>query len=105
MEERSFVRGALARLGKRAGTPTPQAGGVGSGQRKRLPSRSTVPTDDPAWNRNEYTEEIRHGPDGGVTPGTVHETYGAGQPGRLSGRKIRLRGPASRGLQGRPLSK
>ena len=30
--------------------------------------------------------------DGRVTPGTVHEAYGAGQPGRLSGQKIRLRG-------------
>ena len=47
---------------------------------------------------------IGRGPDGGVTPGTVHETYGAGQPGKLSRRKIRLSGPASRGRQGRPLS-
>ena len=38
---------------------------------------------------SEYTEEIRHWLDGGVTPGMVHEAYGAGQSGRLSGQKIR----------------
>ena len=30
--------------------------------------------------------------DGGMTPGMVHEAYGAVQPGRLSGQNIRLRG-------------
>ena len=84
MERGSFVQGAFARRGKGAGTLAPQAGGVGSGQRKQLPSHSTAPTDDQPRKRAEYTEEIRRGPDGGVTPGTVRAMYGAGQPGRLS---------------------
>ena len=42
--------------------------------------------------RAEYTQEIGCGPDGGVTPWRMHEAYGAGQPDRLSRRKIRLRG-------------
>ena len=101
-ERWSFVRGAPARRGKRAGTPAPQArggGGVGSGWRKWLPSSSTAPTDDQPWKRAEYTEELRRGLDGGMTLGTVHEAYGASLPGRLSRQKIRLRG-----RQGRPLS-
>ena len=78
IERGSFVQGAPARRGKRAGTLAPQAGDVGSDWRKRLPSRSTAPTDNQPWKRAVYTEEIRRGPDGGVTPGTVHEAYGDG---------------------------
>ena len=75
MEIGSFVRGALARRGERDGTPALQSGGVGSGRRKWLPSRSTAPYHGQPWTRAEYTEEIRRRLDGGVTPGTVHEAW------------------------------
>ena len=72
--------------------PRPNRGVSDPAGEKRLPSRSTAPTDGQPWTRAEYIEEIRRGTDGGVTPWRVHEAYGAGQPERLSRKKIRLRG-------------
>ena len=69
--------------------------GVFSGRRKGLPSRSAAPTDSQPWTRAEYTPEIRRGSDEGVAPLRVHEAYGAGQPERLSRRRIRLRGESA----------
>ena len=65
-------------------------------------SRHTLlhpPTTDPERGLSIQRRK-RSGPDGGVTPVRVPEAYGSGQPGRLSGQKIRLRGRR----QGRPRS-
>ena len=84
MERGSSVRGALARRGERAGTPTGASDPAEGNGSHHAPLRP--PTAKPGA-RAKYTPEISRGPDRGVTPVRVPEAYGAGRLGGQVGRR------------------